>query len=183
MILSWLAIRFKDNGRIPARKQCDCLKTVTGVARILRTDLNLLPMITDARPMGLVVRISRNNPDEPADKLIAEHVRDRTARLPFRRRCQNIISKARTNIRTVHTRPGPRLSRSELHRRNHADVRLSNCCCSARGTCRSLHFGGRTKRGGPPGGRSSARPISCGSAGGYRPLRACRHGSGYLPSD
>src|SRR5262249_4453170 len=46
----------------------------------------------------------------------------------------NQLSKARITPRTVRTRPDPRLSRSELHRRNHAPARPSNCGRSARGT-------------------------------------------------
>jgi len=56
----------------------------------------------------------------------------------------NHLSKARINPRTVRTRPDPRLSRSELHRRNHALARPSNCGRSARGTRRSCHFQGST---------------------------------------
>jgi hypothetical protein len=52
-----------------------CSKTHPQVKRILRTAINLLPMITGARPMGPVVRISRNSPDEPADNLITREDR------------------------------------------------------------------------------------------------------------
>ncbi len=76
-------------------------------------------------------RTSRNSSGEPADKWDMRED-DSGSDIPVRHSVggAKTIVEGRDHPGTVRTRPGRRLSRSELHRRNPAFVRPSNCGCS-----------------------------------------------------